>query len=252
MRNPVTRRNVLLGASGMVLTGVGVGVTRDALDLDPVSFTAGAVLTPDGTLADTNSQQTDRDGRHLRVDWREEYNGRVVENPDVRTEGQATSGPLIDLDDVKPGDEGLLVLQVSVAREASRVVLSLPLVETDENGQNEAEEKSPDPLPGRGELQRHVDLALWYDSGVVVESIGSCNGDRERGESLIAAGTLAAVADQLEAGRVLTPPGASDGCLAGGDSFCLTLHWALDEDVDNVIQSDSASFVVGLQLQPCR
>ncbi|MCT9097351.1 hypothetical protein [Haloarchaeobius sp. HME9146] len=252
MQQPSSRRRVIATLSGVALTGLGVGAVHEALDLDQVAFSSRAALTPDGESVDPAPGATDGARHALLVAWREEYNGELVEDATLQTADEVASGPLLEITDAKPGDEGLLVLHVEVFGDRpGRVRLSLPLTKAAENGQNEPEEHAPDPLPDKGELQRHVDVELWYDDGVLVEGVGGCNGNRDMGETHIAEGTLAEVSEQLAAGRPLVHPGKSDGCLSPGQSFCVSLSWSIDRTVRNSIQSDSVAFSLGLGLEDC-
>lgn len=243
-RRPIAlpRRRVLTGVGSLGFLVLGGAAARPALGLDPVELNRNASV----------------DGTDLVLDWRVTYNGAVLSETDFADVGGEQPGPVVQLGDLSPGDEGSLTVRASVtgpedgqSNAPVAVSVRLALTETAENGVNEPEAQAGDTTDEVGELQEAIEATAWYDVGAAeVAAAGACNGRREPGEPVLAEGTLAAVADEL-ATPVDLDPGPSRSCFAPGDSVCLTLSWTLPPSTSNVVQTDSLAFDFAFDAEPC-
>jgi predicted ribosomally synthesized peptide with SipW-like signal peptide len=89
-------------------------------------------------------------------------------NADTYDEGSEEVKPLVNLDDVKPGDFGELTLSFHLCDNPGYVWLQADNVSEFENGLTEPEaavdESGGDPGQGNGELADHIRTVWWYDS----------------------------------------------------------------------------------------
>lgn len=242
-----TRRSVLAGAAGLGAigaTGTGLGWFGHR----PYTH-----YTYAQTVGDTNDAV-------LRVAWYETYNGRVVETQggtdsdanatlDPATDPQYVGeapGPVIDLIDVVPGDSGSLVIGLQAVEESARVWFRPTVADTDENGINEPEAKAGDTSDSLGELQDHVSVRIWRDTGAFDSGIGGCDG-RFLGDPELTSGAtpLGEVGTTFEDGLLLVD------CLRAGENYCLGLSWDLPADTGNEIQTDSVAFSLQFVGIPC-
>ena len=194
----------------------------------------------------------------LRLDWRETYNGDVLENSTVDEIDR--DGPRISLQNVLPGDQGTLSVRVGVDEEtdaSALVEFAIPELETAENGATDPERSIDGHDSERGDLQRFLNVKLWYDTGLFgAESLGARNADADVGEAVIAEGSLPDVASELEDGVALDPSpnelGGSD-CLESGDSVTISLQWQFDANAAdvNLAQGDSVAFDLAVQGEQC-
>jgi predicted ribosomally synthesized peptide with SipW-like signal peptide len=100
--------------------------------------------------------------------------GLRTDNTDTRGEAEETA-PLVNLQDVKPGDFGEFTLSFHLCDNPGYVWLQADNVSESENGLTEPEEKV-DETPETGELAENIQTAWWYDSNgnnVIDESIGA-------------------------------------------------------------------------------
>jgi hypothetical protein len=237
----ITRRDVLagIGATGLAALGaLGVG-TGDAL-----VYTASA-------------QMGSGDGFTLNADWRETYNGQVLEDTRANV---SSDGAVISLNNVLPGDSGTFSFRFEVVPDSEsdspsvEPRLSLNLTETAENGINEPEEKAGDGSPNTGELQDYVDVKLWYDEGLAnYPVLGGGNATQDLGESLItdddgAEGTLAEVSDAVD-----DVPLDRNGCLNTDETLTVTFGWEFPsgDGSENVVQGDSVTFDLEVYAVEC-
>lgn len=236
-----TRRKLLsAGVGGLGALGLAAGGAR-VIAGDSVDYTR-------RTVAQT-------DGGDLIVDWMESYNGDTLESQDTATDSDGD--PLVTLENVTPGDSGMLAFGLTLDEDSSadsvQVQLRFELFDDLENGLSEPEIRAGDTAGDGGELPEFVDVFAWYDTGFTVDGTpiyGACDGsfDSATDEELLD-GTLAAVTsdDWIDL----------DGCLDRGDNLCLGLTWALPEDLggvdDNVVQTDEATFGIkfGADPEPC-
>mgnify|MGYP006273771493 CR=1 FL=1 len=193
----LSRRRALaaLGTVGAASVGAGLGTSAwfsDTETFENNSLTAGSL--------------------DLKVDWIEHYNGDVVEQvPDGEIRSRAViaadrnttvenpaveaafrnqfadvpndlDGPVIELEDVKPGDRGALTFSLHLFDNPGYVWLNGELIEATENGVNEPEAADPDEdqVAGEGdpalkpgangdgktvELLDTIQAWAWYDDG---------------------------------------------------------------------------------------
>ncbi len=235
----LTRRRLLsgLGASG-------------------VASLAGFGLLTDGAKGFTNTTTIQSfDGVTLTADWRETYNGTVLEDT---TDGLTETGAVLSLQDVMPGDNGVLSVRLSLESTSEDdnpdvdPRLTLSLTETAENGLSEPESVVGDDTPDTGELQEFLQTAVWYDGGLAnIDVFGANNGVQDFGEGLVAdgaEGTLAEVADAVD--NVSLTPG---GCLSVGERVTISLGWSFESDATgiNEAQGDSVVFDCLVTAEQC-
>ncbi|MFB6070930.1 MAG: hypothetical protein ABEJ76_07885 [Halanaeroarchaeum sp.] len=229
----LSRRRLLrdLGIAGIATGGLAFVTTGDA-----VAYQQASTFQTDAAV-------------DVLVEWRETYNGAVLETG--ATDPDPTA-PLISLTDVQPGDEGVLAFRVSVAAAAEpeqtvSLVMDAAITDEAENGITEPERAAGDDTSD-GELADHVRAEVWYDAGL----FGGCNGTLEPGNPILAEGSLREVAGAISADPLANPGGDGD-CFGLEDSVCLGLHWWLPtggEEV-NVYQSDGATFDLSFGAVQC-
>lgn len=182
------------------------------------------------------------------------------------TNADELSQPVVELDDVKPGDFGTLTLEFALCDNPGFVWLNGTLRSAAENGTTEPEADDPDEGAGV-ELLDAVQTAVWIDDG---------NGYQDGGEEPVLVGSLRQVLSQLPAaGR---PPGGSNGgnagtvgnaglvgdlpaaagggsgrnCFSAETTHAVVFAWWLPVDHANEIQTDTAAFTLGLYTEQCR
>lgn len=217
---------------------------RRLLSATGVSVAFGTALT--AFSADTvayQSSTTVGDDVSVRVDWRETYNGSVVESEDETAEG-----PVLNVGNAQPGDSGTLAFRVTPETEdGARVGFSLSVTENAENGRNEPERKASDPNPDSGELADVVETAVWYDTGAFgVSEMGGCDGDRSAAETTLVDGSLLDADDALADGVRL-----GGDCLPADEGVCLGIEWSLPASSGNAIQGDSVETNLSFTVEPC-
>lgn len=238
----VTRRKLLGGAGALGFLTVTTGIGRAVLH-EPVEFNQSTTLQVNGEL-------------NLRLDWRETYNGEVVEGDgtfgDRGDYRDGVSGALIDLGNVMPGDRGTVTVSPRPMLDGEpapgRVYMWFEVGSNPyrENGVVEPEVRAGDTTPGEGELQDHVDASVWYDNGFM--EAGGCDGTFSVGESELASGSFAEVISELSGPEEAT---VVRDCLGADESVCIGLEWSLPEGVGNVVQSDSVEFGLGFAVESC-
>jgi hypothetical protein len=219
-----TRRR-LLSAAGV---GVAFGTAVTAFSADTVAYQSSTTMGEDV---------------EIRVDWRETYNGSVVESGD-----ESAEGPVLHVGNAQPGDSGTLAFRVTPeTADGARVDFSLAVTENAENGRNEPERKAGDDTPSRGELGEAIDVAVWYDTGAFgVSQFGGCDGDQSTAETTLVDGSL------LDADAALANGVRLGGdCLPGDESVCLGLEWSLPASSGNAIQGDSVQTDLSFTVEPC-
>jgi len=183
---------------------------------------------------------------------------------------QDLDGPILDLDDVKPGDEGAISFSLHLFDNPGYIWLNGGLIEARENGHTEPERNDADTVGPAGEVATDLDndvelldeirVTVWYD----------VDGDAEidAGESVLLGGnadptanpTLRQVLALLSTGNgiPLDGEGAVDGgavgraCFDNSTTYYVGFRWELPVDHANQIQSDSVSFDVGFYAEQCR
>lgn len=195
----------------------------------------------------------------LRVAWTERYNGSVLESEGA--EDRRGSGPVIRLTDVLPGDSGSLAIRLEPVADPDSdrtftMTMRLDLVASKERGMTEPERKAGDGTESNssraeGELAEEANVTVAYDSGILGTNLLACDGSTSLGEfGTIASGPLDEVAETLEEGAVIDPPG-DDGCFAVGEAACIVFEWTIPESVGNVIQTDSLRLDLSFRCEEC-
>lgn len=258
----VTRRELL---AGLALGGAAVGGGLAA---------GGALAAPPAYTRYTYAQADGVDAV-VQLAWYATYNGDVLTEPaDAETAldpatgpyvDATPAGPVVDLRNALPGDEGTLAVGVFV-EEGRPVELDL-LLATDptgftENGRHEPERAAGDTSDDRGELQEYLAVVVGRDDGSL--GLGRCDGRIDavfepfagRGDyrtlaSLVSDGVVATeTGDGLAGGRVYRLP--ADGCLGPGDRACVALAWQLPvTDDDNRYQTDGAGLGLRFVARNC-
>ncbi len=273
-QTPITRRQVLAGLGAVGLVAAGPRLVRTA---------RGEPAFSRYTLA-----QSTNGGPDLRIAWYETYNGvyqedsnrftdgpglqptnesfndsaqagRFVNTVDAIDPGEAVdSGAVIGLDNVMPGDEGVVVIGLLAEDADATVWFKLDLLDTPENGLYEPEVATGDATAGAagGELQDAIDVELWYDNGLT----SGCDGVKSGTEALVSGpstlgsvdGTLAQVATDTVDGVELDFDLLGSGCLPAGVERCVAFRWSFPEAPDNnQSQTDGVSFSLRFVTVPC-
>jgi predicted ribosomally synthesized peptide with SipW-like signal peptide len=179
---------------------------------------------------------------------------------------------LIELDDVKPGDEGEITFRLHLCDNPGYIWLTADNFEEDSGTTTE-----PEPTPDDGELAENIIVNIWYDE--------DCNNQYADGEQQIfgpgfgpmgnefteyGGGNPATLAKAMEViidnngGRVpldgQSPfmgyeAGATDSerdCLPGETTLCVGFTWEVPIDVGNEIQGDTVEFDLGFYTEQCR
>jgi len=165
------------------------------------------------------------------------------------------SRPVVDLDDVKPGDFGTLTLDFALCDNPGYVWLNGSLRDASEGETIEPEADDPDETDGLVELLDAVQAAVWVDDG---------DGYRDGDDVPAISGSLRTVLAQLGTSPGLALGGDADeglgrNCFShdgSGDGTVdvhhVSLAWWLPIDHGNEIQSDSVAFDLGLYTEQCR
>lgn len=227
----------------------GVGLTG-------VAAAAGLGIGTGDELVYTASAQTESNGVTLDVDWRETYNGEVLE--DTRSAEWTADGPAISLGNVQPGDSGTFSVRIGVPDSQSASVapqFSFVLTGTPENGINEPEQKAGDTSANDGELENVVQAKFWRDDGLFdgLAPLGGDNAVRDPGESLIpegAQGTLEEVSTAFE-----NEGPVSFDCIEDEQTITVSFGWEFPAELDNgdvnIAQGDGVLFDLKIDAEPC-
>jgi len=264
MTREYTRRHVL---AGLGTAGAGLGTSIALFTGRSRAYTSYTMVPADvGTQASTASQ-SQSDGHGLRVAWWESYNGHVLETQGDGSETDAgrvlddgsdptfvqdATGPLINVGNVLPGDEGMVGIGIEAdippGQEAA-VWFRTRLVSESENGINEPESKHPDENPSDpddGEMDELTQVTVWKNSGLT-EFLGANDGR--------IAPVIEPVFGDGSLREVFAESDLADGieldCLPGGETTYVALRWELPADVGNVVQSDSVTFDLEFRAAPC-
>jgi predicted ribosomally synthesized peptide with SipW-like signal peptide len=183
---------------------------------------------------------------------------------------QDLDGPILDLDDVKPGDSGAISFSLHLFDNPGYIWLNGGLVEARENGHTEPEGSDPDTggasdevattLNNDVELLDEIRVTVWYDT----------DGDAEvdAGEPVLLGGnadptanpTLRQVLGLLSTGDGVPLAGDADtdagaagrACFENSTTYYVGFRWELPVDHANRIQSDGVTFDVGFYAEQCR
>jgi len=286
----LTRRTVLGGLAGLgagaALTGTGTMAFLHDTETTTNTVTAGEL--------------------DLKIDWQQTYdgpNGREYVNayPDEDNDGQQDpirtrdaiaddhptwstarvedafrdqfadlpndfEEPVIDLEDVKPGDSGEVTFSVHLFDNPGYVWLLGDIQANAENSQPEPEVGAlGDVGPATGELLDAIEAVVWYDDGnnerddtetLLTGRSGSnpSSVSVSKADATIVEGTLREVLERLEEGVPLTanPTKTDRVCFPGKTTRHLGFAWELPASVGNQIQSDSVEFDLGFYAEQCR
>jgi predicted ribosomally synthesized peptide with SipW-like signal peptide len=181
-------------------------------------------------------------------------NGDLMECPlDEDEQADAEDRPVIALEDVKPGDFGEVTFDFRICDNPGFVWLNGQLETASENGLTEPEADDPDEEEDVVELLDVVQTAVWVDDGNNYQNGGedpSVQSLRELLSSLSmdngvpVAGNTAAEDGGGAAG--------ARNCFAGDEFHSIAFAWWIPIDHGNEIQSDTASFSLGLYTEQCR
>jgi hypothetical protein len=195
--------------------GGGAGSPDDATDQPETTAETGGDSESDATSDDEARRFDDSD-----------------DSDDSRSASTATPGelvtssiPPVSVNDVEPGDGGVVDLSLTLSRSPARLWVRGDASDFEENGVVDAERKAGD-TGGPGELQRHLRVRLWYDA----DGDGAVDDD-----TLVYEGTLAGL-DGVDGWMPLT-----DGCVSPG-THTARFRWELPADAPNTVQTDAASF----------
>ncbi|MFC7046616.1 SipW-dependent-type signal peptide-containing protein [Halobacteriaceae archaeon GCM10025711] len=170
---------------------------------------------------------------------------------------------LVELTDVKPGDEGEITFSLHLCDNPGFLWMTLENILEDGGVTTEPEALEGEDL---GELAENLYVEVWYDH--------DCDNKHDDGESVILGMgdgvhaddvTLAQVREELATMGGLIPlsNGALNGwnipagaesreCFEGGEQYCIGVRWWVPREVGNVIQGDTLSFDVGFYAEQCR
>jgi len=176
------------------------------------------------------------------------------------TDADELDQPVIDLEDVKPGDFGAVTIDFTLCDNPGFVWLNGSRISAAENGRTESERDDPDEGDGV-ELLDTVRAAAWIDDS---------DGYQDREEELVFADSLRNVLERLpETGRPTGAANASNAglvgnipaeegggrgrnCFSAETTHSVTFAWYVPTDHSNEIQTDSVTFDLGLYTEQCR
>jgi len=158
--------------------------------------------------------------------------------------------PVIDLGDVKPGDFGFVRFAFASCDNPAFVRYTGTITSKSENGTTEPEADDPDEESGVVELLDEVRLAVV--DGDVYRTLAAGNSLTVDPEARLR--DLEDGLDEPVAGNLPAAEGGGTGrnCFEGGSNYRRTLVWWLPIDHGNEIQSDTATFELGLYAEQCR
>ena len=270
----LSRRQLLGGIGTISVASAGAGLGTSAYFSDQETFENNRITAYEIDLM-VDWQQTyngdpvsaypdvDGDGRQESIRDRRDIAADVgvpVDSPSVESAFREQfanlpddwSAPLIDLHDVKPGDEGEVTLSTHLFDMAGYVWLGSPTQGAAENGLTEPERDDLDevdtpstPPADRGsDLLDRIEATLWYDDG---------DNRQDPDETTIVEGTLRTVLCRLDAGIALDaePSTATRDCFAAESTSHVGLRWSLPADHANEVQSDSVQFSLGFATEQC-
>jgi predicted ribosomally synthesized peptide with SipW-like signal peptide len=238
----LTRRRVLGGLGTIGVAGAAAGLGTSAYFNDEESFTDNSITA--GTL-DMEVTAT--------VEAASSYWESAVDMS-ATADGEAVSG--VTVNDVKPGDWGIICFDISIEENPGYVQISTAGLTSSENGYTEPE---PEDDNGEGELDDAILATIWnsYDdttedrSGLSgLDGTTNVDGDsqdenwnssRDEG-GVVDEGThyttLQEAYDEYETG--VTLGGTENPSSINSEEFCLLLE--IPDNVGNEIQGDSVTF----------
>ncbi|WP_157969541.1 SipW-dependent-type signal peptide-containing protein [Haloplanus rubicundus] len=179
----------------------------------------------------------------------------VCEAGEAISQADDAPKPVIELGDVKPGDFGEVTFNFILCDNPGYVWLNGGLVSESENGVTEPEADDPDEMAGVVELLDVVKAAVWIDNG----------NNYQDGDEMIPSsytGSLRDVLGMIEGSNGTPLPGnmnaeagggtGEQGCFSADEEHSIAFAWWVPVDHGNEIQSDSATFDLGLYTEQCR
>jgi predicted ribosomally synthesized peptide with SipW-like signal peptide len=176
------------------------------------------------------------------------------------------AGPVIDLDDVKPGDSGWATFSLHLFDNPGYLWMNGSLVEARENETTEPEREDGDEVGSPTEVSTSLDndvelldeihVTVWYDD----DGDGVLDGDEQvlLGGNVdpLANPTLRQVLTTLSTGNGIPLDGdtTAEGrdCFPNSTTYYVGFHWELPVDHANQIQSDTVTFDLGFYAEQCR
>jgi hypothetical protein len=236
-----SRRRILLGVGAVGVAAAGAGIGSLGYLADDERFRSAVAA---GSL-------------DLKLGYRTTYNGdRIAEAPgsdaeavDCGTPGlvDGASVPVVELDDVKPGDCGSVAADLYVCANPSRLWLAVGLISAAENTHRPEEVAAGDDTPAVGELGDLIEVTCWVDGdgdGVL--------GDDER---VLYEGTLTGLTTDAAGGLPVTVDDGAPACVDGADGpVPVVLSWCLPldgPDHDRAI-TDAVRFDLQFEAVQCR
>ncbi|WP_245944452.1 cupredoxin domain-containing protein [Haloplanus salinus] len=178
------------------------------------------------------------------------------------TDADDLQRPVVELDDLKPGDHGEVTFDLALCDNPGYVWLGVADATAAENGYTEPERDDPDEsgletLPGEPPTDHHVELldavraAYWIDDGD--DYVDGDEAFQSRGSLRDVLGDLSGIGVALE-GDVSSERGGGtggQGCFSPG-RHSVGFVWWLPVDHANETQSDSVRFSLTFYTEQCR
>ena len=145
MRTKILVSLMIAGVAAAAATGSTFALFNDTETSQQNTFAAGSV--------------------DLLIDWNQSYNGEDLPDQDATD----NPGPIFQLDDVKPGDEGEATISLHNEGNPAWLWFKLNVTSNDDNGNTEPElivdELDNESDNFDGELYQNLNFTIWYDDG---------------------------------------------------------------------------------------
>ena len=277
----LTRRKILAASGAIGASGAGAGLGANALFSDQEQFA---------------NNQIEAGELDLKVDWQVDYYNGLPPDPttistsDTDDDGEPDlvdePGPIVDLQDVKPGDVIEHTLSLHLFGNPGFITMDGLLTADSDNGFTEPEDQVDGILDNSdgtsdGDLDDHLQCVVWFDDGdglpqeiwntsysqteeFIDDLIDGNVSFDTNAEEFLFQGTLASLMSTLSGGLLLDP--RVNGHVANDypNSFCFQpsiteylgiLCW-LPRDIpgvdDNIVQSDRLKYELGFNTNQCR